>query len=147
MAQDSVQESLQYVKITSRATSPTRAYENSAGIDIYSAHDYKISPLGMKEVLTDIRVKLPRGTYGRIAARSGATTTKQIMIGAGVIDPDYVGNITIPVFNLSDTDCLIKAGCSFAQLICERIANPTIIKVQELPQTERGEKGFGSSET
>ena len=146
MAQDSEHETLQYVKITSRATSPTRAYGDSAGIDIHSAHDYKITPLGMKEVLTDIRVKLPKGTYGRIAARSGATTAKQIIIGAGVIDPNYVGNITIPVFNLSDTDCLINAGSSFAQLICERIAKPTIIKVPELSHTERGEKGFGSSD-
>ena len=96
--------------------------------------------------MTDIRVKVPEGTYGRIAPRSGPAMQNHISIGAGVVDEDYTGNLSILVFNLSNSEFDIKAGDSVAQLICEKIALPTLIEVTSLTQTERGERGFGSSE-
>ena len=145
---DSVQELeiLQVVKITDKATLPSKAYRNSAGHDLYSAYDYKIPAQGKKKIMTDIRVKVPEGTYGRIAPRSGPAMQNHISIGAGVVDEDYTGNLSIVVFNLSNSEFDIKAGDSVAQLICEKIALPTLIEVTSLTQTERGEKGFGSSE-
>ena len=139
-------EILQVVKITDKATFPTKAYRNSAGHDLYSAYDYKIPPQGKEKIMTDIRVKVPEGTYGRIAPRSGPAMQNHISIGAGVVDEDYTGNLSIVVFNLSNSEFDIKAGDSVAQLICEKIAHPTLIEVTSLTQTERGEKGFGSSE-
>ena len=146
---DSVQELeiLQVVKITDKATLPSKAYRNSAGHNLYSAYDYKIPPQGKEKIMTDIRVKVPEGTYGRIAPKSGPAMQNHISIGAGVIDEDYTGNLSILVFNLSNSEFDIKTGDSIAQLICERIAHPTLIEVSSLSQTERGEKGFGSSET
>ena len=145
---DSVQELeiLQVVKITDKATFPSKAYRNSAGHDLYSAYDYKIPPQGKEKIMTDIRVKVPEGTYGRIAPRSGPAMQNHISIGAGVVDEDYTGNLSIVVFNLSNSEFDIKAGDSVAQLICEKIAHPTLFEVTSLAQTERGEKGFGSSE-
>ena len=145
---DSVQELeiLQVVKITDKATLPSKAYRNSAGHDLYSAYDYKIPAQGKEKIMTDIRVKVPEGTYGRIAPRSGPAMQNHISIGAGVVDEDYTGNLSIVVFNLSNSEFDIKAGDSVAQLICEKIAHPTLIEVTSLTQTERGEKGFGSSE-
>ena len=145
---DSVQELeiLQVVKITDKATLPSKAYRNSAGHDLYSAYDYKIPAQGKKKIMTDIRVKVPEGTYGRIAPRSGPAMQNHISIGAGVVDEDYTGNLSILVFNLSNSEFDIKAGDSVAQLICEKIALPTLIEVTSLTQTERGERGFGSSE-
>ena len=145
---DSVQELeiLQVVKITDKATLPSKAYRNSAGHDLYSAYDYKIPAQGKEKIMTDIRVKVPEGTYGRIAPRSGPAMQNHISIGAGVVDEDYTGNLSILVFNLSNSEFDIKAGDSVAQLICEKIALPTLIEVTSLTQTERGEKGFGSSE-
>ena len=145
---DSVQELeiLQVVKITDKATLPSKAYRNSAGHDLYSAYDYKIPAQGKEKIMTDIRVKVPEGTYGRIAPRSGMAMQNHISIGAGVVDEDYTGNLSIVVFNLSNSEFDIKAGDSVAQLICEKIAHPTLIEVTSLTQTERGEKGFGSSE-
>ena len=145
---DSVQELeiLQVVKITDKATLPSKAYRNSAGHDLYSAYDYKIPAQGKEKIMTDIWVKVPEGTYGRIAPRSGPAMQNHISIGAGVVDEDYTGNLSILVFNLSNSEFNIKAGDSVAQLICEKIALPTLIEVTSLTQTERGEKGFGSSE-
>ena len=145
---DSVQELeiLQVVKITDKATLPSKAYRNSAGHDLYSAYDYKIPAQGKEKIMTDIRVKVPEGTYGRIAPRSGPAMQNHISIGAGVVDEDYTGNLSIVVFNLSNSEFDIKAGDSVAQLICEKIAHPTLIEVTSLTQTERGERGFGSSE-
>ena len=139
-------EILQVVKITDKATLPSKAYRNSAGHDLYSAYDYKIPAQGKEKTMTDIRVKVPEGTYGRIAPRSGPAMQNHISIGAGVVDEDYTGNLSILVFNLSNSEFDIKAGDSVAQLICEKIAHPTLIEVTSLTQTERGEKGFGSSE-
>ena len=139
-------EILQVVKITDKATLPSKAYRNSAGHDLYSAYDYKIPAQGKEKIMTDIRVKVPEGTYGRIAPRSGPAMQNHISIGAGVVDEDYTGNLSIVVFNLSNSEFDIKAGDSVAQLICEKIAHPTLIEVTSLTQTERGEKGFGSSE-
>ena len=118
-------EILQVVKITDKATFPTKAYRNSAGHNLYSAYDYKIPPQGKEKIMTDIRVKVPEGTYGRIAPRSGMAMQNHISIGAGVVDEDYTGNLSIVVFNLSNSEFDIKAGDSVAQLICEKIAHPT----------------------
>ena len=147
MGSEQRSEVLQVVKITERATFPSKAYEKAAGHDLYSAYDYKIPPQGKEKVVTDIRVKVPEGTYGRIAPKSGPAMQNHISIGAGVVDEDYTGNLSILVFNLSNSEFDIKTGDSIAQLICERIAHPTLIEVSSLTQTERGEKGFGSSET
>ena len=124
---DSVQELeiLQVVKITDKATLPSKAYRNSAGHDLYSAYDYKIPAQGKEKIMTDIRVKVPEGTHGRIAPRSGMAMQNHISIGAGVVDEDYTGNLSIVVFNLSNSEFDIKAGDGVAQLIREKIAHPT----------------------
>ena len=93
----------------------------------------------------DISISVPKGTYGRIAPRSGLAVKHGITTGAGVIDADYTGPIGIVLFNHGEQDFQIQEGDRIAQLILEQIANKPVIQVQKLTQTTRGDKGFGST--
>ena len=70
---------------------------------------------------------------------------KFIDTGAGVVDYDYRGNVGVVLFNHSDEDFPVARGDRIAQLILERIAIADIEEVDELPMTERGAGGFGST--
>src|SRR6185369_5643342 len=94
---------------------------------------------------TDLAIQVPKGTYGRIAPRSGLAKNKFIGIGAGVIDPDYNGPVGIVAFNHAQQPFEIKEGDRVAQLMLEQYKEPHIIEVKELKETTRGNKGFGHS--
>ena len=101
---------------------------------------------GQTLVKTGIAIGLPEGTYGRLAARSGIASRMGIAVGGGVIDADYTGEIKVILRNHGKADCLYKAGDRIAQLIVEKIANTDAMEVDDLETTERGTKGFGSSD-
>ena len=69
-----------------------------------------------------------------------------IAVLAGVIDRDYTGNIKVVLFNHSESDFNVEKGQGIAQLIIEKICTPELIELTELPETQRGAKGFGSTE-
>ncbi|GJE96954.1 dUTPase domain-containing protein [Phanerochaete sordida] len=123
---------------------PHRGSTEAAGFDLYAAEDTVI-PIGTrKPINSGIRIRVPAGTYGRIAPRSGLAL-KGIDVGAGVIDRDYTGVIKILLHNSSDRDFLVTTGDRIAQLILEKIANAAIEVVDDLAATERGTSGFGST--
>lgn len=140
---------LYYKKLTSNAMDPVRATELSAGLDIKSAYEVVIPPVGKALIETDIQVKIPNGCYGRLAPRSSLASRHYLDIGAGVIDSDYRGSLKVLVFNHHDQEFKVERGMKIAQLICEKIMIPT---VEELPMnsvwddTKRNEGGFGSSD-
>jgi dUTP pyrophosphatase len=83
--------------------------------------------------------------YGRVAPRSGLTVKHGIHVGAGVIDPDYTGEIKVALFNLGDGPFEVKKGDRIAQLILERCETPYVREITEISETERGDGGFGST--
>ena len=93
----------------------------------------------------DIAISLPSSTYGQIAPCSGLAAKKMIDVGAGVIDRDYRGNISVLLFNHMDMDFVVSCHDRIVQFILERIVNPTIEEVDDLDDTTRGTKGFGST--
>lgn len=88
----------------------------------------------------------PDGTYVRIASCSGLDFKSNIHVIAGVIDPDYRGNITISLINQSNTPHIIKHVDKIAQFILEKVHSPNITIVDTLTQNKRGTRGFGSTE-
>merc|ERR1711915_576298 len=136
---------LEVAKLSENATIPTRGSATAAGYDLYSAEDCVIPARGKGLVKTDIQIKVPHGTYGRIAPRSGLAWKNHIDIGAGVVDEDYRGNVGVVMFNHGDNEFVVKKGDRIAQLVCERIAYPELEELQSLDETERGEGGFGST--
>jgi dUTP pyrophosphatase len=138
-------ETLKVVKISDRATIPFKSSCQAAGFDLYSAFDYIISPKGKCLVHTDLKIKVPTGTYGRIAPRSGLALHQHLDVGGGVIDQDFTGNIAIILFNHSDDFVHIFHKMRVAQLICEKFVSPSIEICDSLEVSERNPDGFGSS--
>ena len=135
---------LQIVKMSSKALTPTRAPKHSVGLDFYSPSDCLIRPLSQVQIPTQIKIRVPLGHYGRLASKSGLAMKHQIHVGAGVIDPDYTGEVKGLLFNVGRHYYLIKRGDPIAQLILEKVSLPILTRVDELPLTDRGEKGCGS---
>jgi dUTP pyrophosphatase len=100
---------------------------------------------GKRLVPTDLAIKLPDETYGRIAPRSGLACKNFIDVGAGVVDADYRGNVHVLLFNHGEMDFVIVKGDRIAQLIVEKILMPSVSQVLVLDESSRGGKGFGST--
>ena len=122
-------ETLQIKRLTLDATLPTRASPGSVGYDLYSLNDLVIQPNSRDIVSTGVCATIPLGCYGRIAPRSGLTVKYGIHVGAGVIDPDYTGELKVCLFNLGSVPFEIKQGERIAQLILEKCSTPLIQEV------------------
>ena len=112
---------IRVVRLTENAILPTPGSTWAAGLDLYSAYNLTVPAQGLVSVVTDLQLVVPEGFYGRIAPRSGLALHHHIDIGAGVIDEDYRGNVTVILFNYSDKVFVINRGDRVAQLICEKV--------------------------
>jgi dUTP pyrophosphatase len=138
--------SLGIKKLTNDAIMPTRGSDGAVGYDLYSTEDTMVPcQAGRALVGTGISVVLPPGVYGRVAPRSGLAVKHCINVGAGVIDPDYTGEIKVVLFNHGENDFEIKRGDRIAQLVLERCETPPVKEIEIIEETERGSGGFGST--
>ena len=135
---------LPFVRISSKAIIPTRATENSVGLDFHSPTDYVIPPHNQLLIPTQIKIAIPPGHYGRLASNSGLAILHHIHVGAVVIDPDYMGEIKILLLNTAPYAHSIDKGDPITQLILERVSLPILKRVKELTPTARGSQGCGS---
>jgi dUTP pyrophosphatase len=140
---------LNVIKINPLATLPARGTSGAAGYDLFSTDNYVILPGRRVVVSTGITVQLPPGTYGRIAPRSGLAVKHGLDVLAGVVDPDYTGEVKVVLQNMDlNQPFVIRPGYRIAQLILERFE---VAEVVEIPSectglvTERGTAGFGST--
>ena len=137
--------SLLVKKLAQDALIPKKQTDGSAGYDLFSYNDYELRPSPSRVLIeTKIAITVPKGTYGRIAPRSGLSC-KHIHVGAGVIDRDYTGEVKVLLYNLNDTSYNIKKGDRIAQLILEKIETCQVEEVEELSSSDRGAGGFGST--
>lgn len=112
---------------------------------MYSSESCVVPANGKALVATDVAMAIPPYCYGRVAPRSGLASKHSIHVGAGVIDSDYRGAVSVLLFNLSTEPFTINTGDRIAQLIIERIHLPETVVVDDLDATVRGESGFGST--
>ena len=136
---------LRFMKLSENATTPLRGSRNAAGFDLFSAETKEISSQGHGIVKTDIAVMLPKGTYGRVAPRSGLAAKHFIDVGAGGVDYDYRGNVGVVLFNHHNKPFQVNKGDRIAQFVIEKICTPKLVEVTELDNTERGAGGYGST--
>ena len=134
---------LPFVRMSPDTVTPTRATEGSAGLDFYRPADYIIPPHNQLLVPTQIKLQIPLGYYGRLASKSGLAILHQLHVGAGVIDPDYTGEIMVLLINTASGVYNIAKGAPIAKLILEKISIPILKEVKELPPTIRGAQGCG----
>lgn len=126
---------LNVTRLVSHAALPARASPGAAGYDLFSIDHYVVQPGRRMVVSTGISVQLPTGTYGRIAPRSGLAVKHGLDTLAGVIDPDYTGEVKVVLQNLDTVyPFIVRPGYRIAQLILEKYE---VAEVVEVP-AERG---------
>lgn len=134
---------MEIYRLNPEARIPTLGTELSAGYDLYCIEDQELLP-GRNLIKTGISISLPQNTYGRITDRS-SMALKSLHVTAGVIDPDYRGEIVVIMENLSSNTVNIRRYDRIAQLIVEVILRPEI-KISEVPLELTNRKGgFGST--
>jgi dUTP pyrophosphatase len=140
-----VEMSLRIKKLTQDAILPTRGSSGAVGYDLYSTDEVVIPPTHRALVGSGVAMVLPPGVYGRVAPRSGLAVKHGIQVGAGVVDPDYTGEVKVVLFNHGDKDFEVKKGDRIAQLVLERCETPPVEEVGAVEETDRGAGGFGST--
>lgn len=126
------------------AVVPTYAKEGDAGMDIYASEDVYI-PIGeTKLIASGIALAIAPGYFGSLRERSGLAL-KSVRLGGGVIDSGYRGEIKCILTNASRNGYKVDKGDRIAQLIIQSYITATVQIVEQLPDSERGTSGFGSS--
>ena len=136
---------LPYIKLLPTACTPTCAMPKSIGLNLYSPTSVLVPAHDKVLINTGIAFQIPMGYYGEIAPRSGLALHHHIHVGAGVVDPDYTSPVQVLLLNFSHQNHAIEANNHIAQLILERIAYPILCEVPQIPPTECGTQGFGST--
>jgi len=130
------------------AVVPARAYEGDAGLDLASCVRVELAPGERALVPTGLAVAIPPGHAGFVQPRSGLASEHGITIvnTPGLVDSGYRGELKVILLNTdADEAFVVEPGMRIAQLVVLPVPQLEPVVVDELPGTERGERGFGSS--
>ena len=147
--------SMENVKVkvinTSGHALPAYATPASAGMDLRAAidEDIMIAPGGRAVVPTGLRVAIPNGYEIQLRPRSGLALREGITLlnTPGTIDADYRGEIGVILINLSDRPFTVRNADRICQMVLAKVPQIEWEPVDELPETERGDGGFGHTGT
>jgi dUTP pyrophosphatase len=126
---------------------PVYAKPGDAGADLRSTVALTVPAGARVMVPTGVSIALPQGYVGLVHPRSGLAAKHGITVlnTPGTIDAGYRGEIMVILFNSSDSDFDVAVGDRIAQLLIQTVELARFVPVDTLPETERGETGFGSS--
>ena len=133
-----------FQKLSEKAISPYQATPGSVGYDLFTPVDFLIQPDEQKTVFIDLAFTPPEGYYAQLMSKLGLMVLYGLEVKAGVIDPDFTGNIGVVLKNNSDRPIEHVAGKQIAQLLFIKVATPILIQVTSLAKTEQGKYGFGA---
>lgn len=128
-----------------RARLPRRAHASDVGYDLFVSETTVCAPGEFTDIPAGIAISLPKGCWGHIVGRSSAMRTLGLLVVPAIIDQGYTGNLFSGCWNLRAQSVEIQEGDRIAQLIVNSMITPDMEIVEDLPQTDRGGKGFGSS--
>jgi dUTP pyrophosphatase len=129
------------------AQPPARARPGDAGYDLRCVEAFTLAPGERRVVPTGVAIALPEGVAGLVVPRSGLAARHGISVvnGPGLVDPNYRGELRVVLVNLGEHPFEAQAGDRIAQLLLVPFVAPALRVVDELPGSERGADGFGSS--
>jgi len=139
---------LPIVRLRDEATLPARAYAGDAGLDLATCERVELAPGERAVVPTGIAVAVPEGYAGFVQPRSGLAARHGITIvnAPGLIDSGYRGEIRVVLLNTDRSETFVaELGERIAQLVVLPVPGLEVAEVDELPGSERGARGFGSS--
>jgi len=130
---------------TLTAKLPTRAYENDACYDLYADEEVIITNTPTK-VNMGIRIAIPVGYEGVVRSRSSSFAKKNLHVFVGTIDSGYRGDVLCIVNTVeAETWYKVEKGEAICQIALRKVPAFTVLEVVELPESQRGVKGWGSS--
>ena len=126
---------------------PTYAREGDAGLDLRAAHDATLEPGGRGLVGTGLAVAIPAGFAGLVLPRSGLALTHGVTVlnAPGLVDAGYRGELKVLLVNHGEKAVTVRRGERVAQLVIQHVERAEPVEVGELPASERGAGGFGST--
>ncbi len=130
------------------AVVPDRAYAGDAGLDLAAVERVELPPGGRATVGTGLAVEIPAGHAGFVQPRSGLAASHGITIvnSPGLVDSGYRGELKVVLHNTDQREpFVVEPGMRIAQLVVVPVPGVAAVEVEELPESERGERGFGSS--
>jgi dUTP pyrophosphatase len=130
------------------AVVPQRAYTGDAGLDLASCERVELGPGERALVGTGLAVAIPEGYAGFVQPRSGLAARHGLTVvnSPGLVDSGYRGELRVVLLNTDRTEpFVVEPGMRIAQLVVLPIPELELVEVDELPSSERGVRGFGSS--
>ncbi len=130
------------------AVVPSRAYAGDAGLDLAACERVELGPGERAAVGTGLAVAIPEGYAGFVQPRSGLASRHGITIvnAPGLVDSGYRGEVKVVLLNTDPRESfLVEPGMRIAQLVVLPVPEIDPVEVDELPESERGVRGFGSS--
>lgn len=160
---------LEYTTVHENVFSPTRANPSDVGLDLFFSPDVKqgehdseknmplgsivIMPNQCMKLRTGLRFAIPHGFCLEIKNRSSVSSKKELLVGGGVIDPGYDGEVVIIMHNVGRQPQMIKPGDKIAQAVLFPVIHirPILVDAEELYSdtiaiSDRGDRGFGSTD-
>ncbi|MHB8060454.1 MAG: dUTP diphosphatase [Gaiellaceae bacterium] len=135
-------------RLRPEAVIPERAYSGDAGLDLAACERVELTPGERATVGTGLAVAIPEGFAGFVQPRSGLAARHGIALvnSPGLIDSGYRGELRVVVLNTDrESSFTIEPGMRIAQLVIMQLPEVDLIEVEELPESDRGVRGFGSS--
>lgn len=138
---------IQEMPVVCTGEKPSYANKFAAGLDIRSNEGMYLYPGDIKDIEILLAAEIPVGHFGMVVARSGLSYKHQIKLinDVGIIDEDFRGNIGIRLINEGKEPYMIEKGDRIAQMIIIPYIQPKLVYVDELSETDRNTKGFGST--
>jgi dUTP pyrophosphatase len=139
---------LPILRLRDDAVVPERAYTGDAGLDLASCERVELRPGQRATVGTGLAVAIPDGYAGFVQPRSGLAAKHGLTIvnTPGLVDSGYRGELKVVLLNTDTAEpFVVEPGMRIAQLVVVPVPGVAAVEVAELPASERGERGFGSS--
>ena len=135
-------------RLHANAVLPTQAYAGDAGFDLAAAERVVLAPGERATVGTGLAVAIPDGFAGYVQPRSGLASRHGLTIvnAPGLVDSGYRGELRVILLNTDrEAPFTVEPGMRIAQLVVLPVPGVGLVEVNELPESERGVRGFGSS--
>lgn len=128
---------------------PVYGTYGSAGADLSADIEEPVvlSPGAVAVIRTGVRIAIPPSFEGQVRSRSGLAAKHRLFVlnAPGTIDSDYRGDIGVVLANFGDAAFTVEPGMRIAQLVITPVVRPEFVSVPRLPDSERGDGGFGST--
>jgi dUTP pyrophosphatase len=141
---------IKYKKLSEDAADPSYNYGGDSGFDLFSTQDVEIAGLGRALIPTGLSFQFDEGYEIQVRSKSGLAINQGLMVlnSPGTVDHGYLGEIKVIVFNTNQHPVKITKGMKVAQAVLCPVVNGKNVhfeKMESFDQTDRGDKGFGST--